>query len=168
MHHHRDLSNIVTRQAEYISWISHPNTVVIDALLASSAIPGLWEPKENGTLVDGGLCDNTPIQYALSLSENNNYDKLVIIDIQDDRNYSKSTTATTTTASYIKTLISSLLSNVLKPNSLLRRGSMNTIILELPPMDYLSLNEETIMFRYNLGIRQCLRHFCSLDIINKE
>lgn len=41
----------------------------VDAILASSAIPGVFEPVEWGhtELVDGGVANNTPISHALEL-----------------------------------------------------------------------------------------------------
>lgn len=42
---------------------------LVDALLASSAIPGLFPPRSVGglTLMDGGLVANVPVDYALDL-----------------------------------------------------------------------------------------------------
>ena len=59
-------SNLNICKLDEFSYISTPNVVVVDALLASMCIPGYFIPSiiNNSTYVDGGLINNFPIDLV--------------------------------------------------------------------------------------------------------
>ncbi len=58
-------------QAEDISYLTHPNLRLVEAIYMSSTLPSLVKPlfDENKCYMDGGLLANYPIQYCLDRFE---------------------------------------------------------------------------------------------------
>jgi predicted acylesterase/phospholipase RssA len=59
-----EVNNFVT---EDISYLTHPNIKLLDAIFMSSSIPFVMTPTfiENKCYVDGGVCANYPIEFCL-------------------------------------------------------------------------------------------------------
>jgi predicted acylesterase/phospholipase RssA len=66
-----EINSFVT---EDISYLTHPEIELIDAILMSCAIPILISPiiKENKCYIDGGVCVNYPLKYCLEHGKNEN------------------------------------------------------------------------------------------------
>ena len=54
-------------KTEDISYLTHPNISLIDAIMMSSSIPLLFTPiiMENKCYIDGGVCANYPLKYCI-------------------------------------------------------------------------------------------------------
>lgn len=54
-------------KTEDISYLTHPNISLIDAIIMSSSIPLLFTPiiMENKCYIDGGVCANYPLKYCI-------------------------------------------------------------------------------------------------------
>jgi predicted acylesterase/phospholipase RssA len=59
---------------EDISYLTHPELELLDAILMSCAIPILLSPviKENKCYIDGGVCVNYPLKYCIDQGRNEN------------------------------------------------------------------------------------------------
>jgi hypothetical protein len=59
---------------EDISYLTHPDLELLDAILMSCAIPILLSPviKENKCYIDGGVCVNYPLKYCIDQGRNEN------------------------------------------------------------------------------------------------
>ena len=59
-------------KTEDISYLTHPNISLIDAVIMSSSIPLLFTPViiENKCYIDGGVCANYPLKYCLDTGKN--------------------------------------------------------------------------------------------------
>ena len=64
-----EVNNFIT---EDLSYLTHPDLELIDAILMSCAIPILMSPviKENKCYIDGGVCANYPLKYCLDDGKN--------------------------------------------------------------------------------------------------
>lgn len=61
-------------KTEDISYLTHPNIPLIDAIIMSSCIPLLFTPViiENKCYIDGGVCANYPLKYCIDTGKNEN------------------------------------------------------------------------------------------------
>lgn len=59
-------------KTEDVSYLTHPNISLIDAILMSSSIPLLFTPIiiENKCYIDGGVCANYPLKYCIDNVKN--------------------------------------------------------------------------------------------------
>lgn len=59
-------------KTEDISYLTHPNISLIDAIMLSSSIPLLFTPiiMENKCYIDGGVCANYPLKYCIDSGKN--------------------------------------------------------------------------------------------------
>jgi predicted acylesterase/phospholipase RssA len=59
-------------ETEDISYLTHPNLPLLDAILMSLSIPVLMVPTiiDNKCYIDGGLCANYPLIYAINSGKN--------------------------------------------------------------------------------------------------
>jgi predicted acylesterase/phospholipase RssA len=59
------VTDVLTMTPYYISRRTHPNVCVLDAVMASMAIPGVFDPVQiDGKLyIDGGITDDIPLGY---------------------------------------------------------------------------------------------------------
>lgn len=59
-------------KTEDISYLTHPNISLIDAIIMSSSIPLLFTPiiMENKCYIDGGVCANYPLKYCIDSGKN--------------------------------------------------------------------------------------------------
>jgi len=59
-------------KTEDVSYLTHPNISLIDAIIMSSSIPLLFTPViiENKCYIDGGVCANYPLKYCIDNVEN--------------------------------------------------------------------------------------------------
>lgn len=59
-------------KTEDISYLTHPNISLIDAIMMSSSIPLLFTPiiMENKCYIDGGVCANYPLKYCIDSGKN--------------------------------------------------------------------------------------------------
>ena len=66
-----EVNNFIT---EDLSYLTHPELELIDAILMSCAIPILISPiiKENKCYIDGGVCVNYPLKYCVEDGKNEN------------------------------------------------------------------------------------------------
>jgi predicted acylesterase/phospholipase RssA len=64
-----EINNFVT---EDISYLTHPNIKLLDAILMSSSVPILVAPTfiENKCYVDGGVCANYPLEPCITSGKN--------------------------------------------------------------------------------------------------
>jgi len=55
-----------------ISYLTHPNILLIDAIIMSSSIPILFTPiiMENKCYIDGGVCANYPLKFCIDSGKN--------------------------------------------------------------------------------------------------
>lgn len=58
-------TNLVSQSVEFLSWKTHPNLEVVDAVFMSMCVPFLFTPVEynDALYIDGGLMMNFPIYY---------------------------------------------------------------------------------------------------------
>jgi predicted acylesterase/phospholipase RssA len=61
-------------KTEDISYLTHPNISLIDAIIMSCSIPILCTPIiiENKCYIDGGVCANYPLKYCVDSGKNEN------------------------------------------------------------------------------------------------
>jgi predicted acylesterase/phospholipase RssA len=59
-------------KTEDISYLTHPNISLIDAIIMSSSIPLLFTPiiMDNKCYIDGGVCANYPLKYCIDSGKN--------------------------------------------------------------------------------------------------
>ena len=59
---------------EDVSYLTHPELELIDAILMSCAIPIIFSPviKDNRCYIDGGVCVNYPLKYCIEQGRNEN------------------------------------------------------------------------------------------------
>jgi len=59
-------------KTEDVSYLTHPNISLVDAIIMSSSIPLLFTPViiENKCYIDGGVCANYPLKYCIDNVEN--------------------------------------------------------------------------------------------------
>jgi len=64
-----EINNFIT---EDISYLTHPNLLLLDAILMSSSIPVLMTPTiiNDKCYIDGGLCVNYPLNYCINSGKN--------------------------------------------------------------------------------------------------
>lgn len=57
---------------EDVSYLTHPNISLIDAIIMSSSIPLLFAPViiENKCYIDGGVCANYPLKFCIDSGKN--------------------------------------------------------------------------------------------------
>lgn len=86
---------------EDISYLTHPELSLLDALLMSSSIPILMTPTiiENKCYIDGGLCANYPLLYCIQT--NKNLDEILGIRNQYDEDQENKVDSTSTLLDFI-------------------------------------------------------------------
>ena len=70
----------------YFSHTTHPNTSVVEAIVASASIPLLFQPSciDGRPYIDGGVLNNFPMNYFISIEEKENSLGLLINSPDDN------------------------------------------------------------------------------------
>jgi len=149
-------SNIEQVKSSYFCLENTPDVNVVDAIMASCAIPILFNPVEiNDVLyVDGGIYNNFPI----------NYDKINKKTSFGINIYSNNIN-TSTFLGYLKCIINSVIVNNIEKNKI-SNDNPNVLDLYIDDINWFSINDLKINFRkqhiddfINTGYNKIKAHF---------
>lgn len=147
-----------TRLPVYFNAQSYPNAIVIDVLMMSSCLPFIWQPIifEGNVYVDGGLCDNLPLNevknyYNITLkSKKGKRIPFLAFDFYKVKNTSETQEIMSSVYSYVRS-ISGILLNNLKQSAnkeLLEKVTILKLDTKIASSNFnLSKEEMTDMYR---------------------
>jgi predicted acylesterase/phospholipase RssA len=69
-----------------LSYKTHPDLTLVQAIFMSSAIPGIFVPTimDDGCYIDGGVMANYPLSYCIEANQNKTLEKMKETDFKDE------------------------------------------------------------------------------------
>jgi predicted acylesterase/phospholipase RssA len=159
-----------------------PNIEIADAVRASSSIPLFFTPYEinNIKYIDGGLNDNTPIDYFRKNMNGSDYKKMIIFSFEFYTNHISPIHSNlphkidNKTNKFMIDLLPNIISSVIKDQintyNELQKYPLETIILDVNNIGILSFDKahEEFIYLYNRAYLQTTKYLENHDFIKEK